>query len=128
MKYLLDTHAAIWAVEEDERLSLRIRALLSSSAKGDVMIAEASLVEISRLFYSGKVSYRGAPIDWLYYLCAGFKPLPVTPPIAWRAVSFEWSHRDPADRLICSTAIEYDLTLITRDRVIADWGGVRVLW
>jgi len=128
MKYLLDTHAAVWNMERDPRLPPHIRRLIDESATGDCVIAEASLVEIARLFHSGKVSFTGNPITLLEKLCEGLKPLPVTPTIAWRAVAFDWAHRDPADRLICSTAIEYSLPLITRDRVITEWGGVPVLW
>jgi len=30
--------------------------------------------------------------------------------------------------MICATALEHQLTVITQDREITRWGGVRVLW
>jgi len=128
MKYLLDTHAAIWNMQKDPRLPLRICRLIDNSAAGECVIAEASLMEFARLFHSGKVAISGDPVALLEKLHRGLNPLPVTPRIAWRAVSFDWAHRDPADRLICATAIEYDLPVITRDREITAWGGVPVIW
>lgn len=51
-----------------------------------------------------------------------------TPTIAWRTVNLEWTHKDPADRLICATALEHHLTLITHDKEITCWVGVPVVW
>jgi PIN domain nuclease of toxin-antitoxin system len=54
--------------------------------------------------------------------------LPVTAQIAWRSVSLDWTHKDPADRLIVATALVHKLTLITHDKEISRWGGVPVVW
>ncbi|MNF14334.1 hypothetical protein D3C80_2165180 [compost metagenome] len=32
-------------------------------------------------------------------------------------------HNDPIDRILIATAREYDLTIITRDRAILDYGA-----
>jgi len=128
MRYLLDTHAALWAYEGDSRLPQRVRDLLATQPKGEFVIAYVTLVEIARLFRSGKVTPSGDPIQWLYDLAANFTPLVSTVAIVWRSVALNWEHRDPADRLICATALEEGLTVITRNRIITDWRGVPVLW
>ena len=38
-----------------------------------------------------------------------------------------WRHRDPFDRMLVAQAISEDLALVTRDRVMGDY-GVRVIW
>jgi len=58
----------------------------------------------------------------------GEEPQLPTADIAWRSVCLDWEHRAPADRLICATALEHGLTLITCDRIITEWGGVPVFW
>jgi PIN domain nuclease of toxin-antitoxin system len=40
----------------------------------------------------------------------------------------DWAHRDPADRLICATALEHKIPLVTHDLEITRWGGVQVVW
>jgi len=128
MKYLLDTHAAIWAAEKDARLLLRVRELIAERDDEDFAIAYVTLVEAARLLHSGKLTFTKEPIQWLRDLSTRFEPQLPTADIAWRSVSLDWEHRDPADRLICATALEHELTLITCDRVITEWGGVSILW
>jgi len=128
MKYVLDTHAAIWAYEEDPRLSPRVRELMDERDDEDFVIAHVTLVEIARLLHSQKLTFTANPLKWLRDLSARFEPQAPTPDISWRSVALDWEHRDPADRLICATALEYGLTIITRDRIITEWGGVPVLW
>jgi len=128
MKYLLDTHAAIWASEEDPLLSVRVRNLILDSSPNDFVIADTTILEVARLIHHDPLLLKGEPIERLEKLCALFKPIQMTIKIAWRSVTLDWAHRDPADRLICATALENELTLITRDRKITEWGGVPVFW
>ena len=52
--------------------------------------------------------------------------LPLNPAIAATSVGFGLPG-DPADRLICGTALCHGLTLLTSDERILAWGGVPVL-
>jgi PIN domain nuclease of toxin-antitoxin system len=128
MKYLLDTHAVLWITEDDFRLSARVRTLAKNHEADSFGLAAITLVEISRLIKSGAIAPNSDPVEWLDDLARRFQVLPLIPDIAWRSVSLDWSHKDPADRLICATAMEHKLTLITQDREIIRWGGVPVLW
>jgi len=128
MKYLLDTHTALWASEEDSMLPARVRDLILDRSPDDFVIADTTLVEVARLIADGRYPIQEDPIIFLNDLRSLFKPIRMTVKIAWRAASFDWAHRDPADRLICATALENDLILITRDRKITEWGGVPVFW
>jgi hypothetical protein len=49
VKYLLDTHAAIWAAEEEPKLGQRAKLALLASAAGDALISDITLLEISML-------------------------------------------------------------------------------
>ena len=128
MKYLLDTHAVLWVVESSSRLSPRIRSLARSHAADAFGVAAISLLEIARKAHVGEITLAPDPATWLDDLADRFRILPLTPGIAWRAVQLDWEHKDPADRLICATASEHKLTLITHHREISRWGGVAVLW
>lgn len=129
MNYLLDTHAVLWIVAEDSlRLSPKIRALTRSKEADEFGLAAITLLEIARLAKVGAISPTKPVPDWIDDMAHRFHVLPLTPAIAWRSVDFDWSHKDPADRIICATALEHQLTLITHDKEITRWGGVPVLW
>lgn len=128
VKYLLDTHAVLWLAESSPRLSVRARALTQVHEADAFGVAAITLLEIARLAHHGEITLAPDPVDWLDDLAHRFTVLPVTPAIAWRTVSLDWAHKDPADRLICATALEHKLTLLSNDREIIRWGGVPVLW
>jgi PIN domain nuclease of toxin-antitoxin system len=128
VKYLLDTHTVLWIAESSARLSQKVRAITQSHEADSFGLAAITLLEIARLARSGEIILKPDPAEWLDDLSHRFEVLPLTPAIAWRAVSFDWAHKDPADRLICATTLEHKLTLVTNDREITRWGGVPVLW
>ena len=128
MKYLLDTHAALWIVESSARLSPRVRTLARTHAAESFGVAAISLLEIARKARTGEIVLDPDPALWLEDLAHRFQILPLTPAIAWRSVGLDWGHKDPADRMICATALEHKLSLVTQDNAIVGWGGVPVFW
>jgi len=128
MKYLLDTHAVLWIMADAPPLSAPVRMLAKSHEADSFGLAAVTLLEIARLVKAGTIMPNADPADWLDGIGQRFQVLPLTPVIAWRSVNLDWAHRDPADRLICATALEHKLTLVTYDREITRWGGVPVLW
>jgi PIN domain nuclease of toxin-antitoxin system len=54
--------------------------------------------------------------------------LPVTSRIAIAAAALEAIHNDPFDRVLVATAGEHALSILTPDRVIAQYRNVRVVW
>ena len=128
MNYLLDTHAVLWIVEASPRLSPKIRALARTHNADAFAVAAISLLEIARKAHTGEIGLAPDPASWLEELSHRFQILSLTPAIAWRSVALEWEHKDPADRLICATALEHKLTLVTQNKEITRWRGVPVLW
>jgi PIN domain nuclease of toxin-antitoxin system len=128
MKYLLDTHAVLWIAESSPRLSPKVRALAAHSDADAFGVAAISLLEIARKAHTGEIDLQPDAASWLDDLAHRFRILPLTPAIAWRSVQFDWEHKDPADRLICATALEHKLTLVTHDKEITRWQGVSVFW
>ncbi|MBQ7684371.1 MAG: type II toxin-antitoxin system VapC family toxin [Bacteroidaceae bacterium] len=122
MRYLLDTHAAVWLLTKDSRLP---RHLLESAlyCEDDFSVSEATLIEILQLQQGGRIDtlHRPATVrktladDWnvnilpistdilelLYDI-----PVPETP---------KGRHSDPFDRIIIATAIKRGMTLVSAD-------------
>ena len=128
MKFLLATHAVLWIAESSPRLSPKVRTLAGKCDADDFAVAAISLLEIARRARTGEIDLAPDPASWLEDLGHRFRILPLTVLIARRSVELDWPHQDPADRLICATALEHKLPLITHDQEITRWGGVPVVW
>ncbi len=128
VNYLLDTHAVLWIAESSSRLSPKVRALANAHSSNAFAVAAISLLEIARKAHHGEIELAPDPALWLEDLSHRFQILPLTPAIAWRSVGLKWEHKDPADRLICATALEHKLTRVTQDKEITRWRGVPVVW
>lgn len=131
MRYLLDTHTLIWALEAPEQLPARIQALLSDPANLPFGVAAITPWEIAMLASRGRLQL-GRPVsEWL---AAALNPdfvslLPLLPPIAVDSCTLPGSfHADPADRMIVATARHHGLTLLTADAAIQAYPHLRTLW
>lgn len=128
LKYLLDTHAFLWAATEDPRLSNKAVRAIGSTPYDQLAIADVTLQEIGLLLESGRISFTGSPSAVLGSLLDHVTVLPITLQIALIAPSLKLPHGDQFDRIITATAKAHSLTLITRDANITDSGIVPTLW
>jgi PIN domain nuclease of toxin-antitoxin system len=118
VKLLIDTHVALWALEDYRLLSADMVRVLRSLPRPRFVVSAASIWEISIKAAKGQLR---APADLPRRLLGqGFELLPVTPEHAWavRGLSGELANRDPFDRLIYVQAKLEGLTLATRDAVL----------
>jgi PIN domain nuclease of toxin-antitoxin system len=121
---LLDTHALLWALADEDRLSPDARAELSAGAT-PAFVSAASIWEIEIKRALGKLE---APADLLDAVAAArFAALDVTFAHASIAGSLPRSHGDPFDRMLVAQARCEGLTVVTRDPHIAAY-DVPVLW
>jgi len=122
MSPLLDTHAWIWWLQGNESLSLKERSTLDDLPRDlRPCIADISLWEIAALYQKARFTI---PIPFQLWIERAAHPatvriLPITPAIAAQLTLLPPSfHRDPADRIIVSTARVHGLPLLTKDRKI----------
>lgn len=125
---LMDTHVLVWCAVEPERLSLRARRAVEGAAMR--YISTISAWELTMLARKGRLELSYDPATWLASVLADTATLalPITAEIGIEAASLDWSHADPADRLIAATARHYRLSLVTADEELRDWKGVRTTW
>lgn len=127
MTILLDTHAFVWAEFSPDLLSPQGRALLEESDLA--YVSAVSLYEISAKVRLGKWPEAETLLDYDLHFFAqhGFRFLELAPSVAIRAGRLPGDHRDPFDRLLAATAIELDLTILSKD-IALDALGVRRIW
>lgn len=128
MRVLLDTHALLWWLDGDRRLSRRARTAIADDTNV-VLVSAASAWEISTKVRLGKLPGATEVAAELPAIIQqqDFEPLPVDIDHALRAGSLPGQHRDPFDRMLIAQAQAGDLVLISNERIF-DAFGVRRLW
>jgi PIN domain nuclease of toxin-antitoxin system len=128
VRVLLDTHALLWWLDGDRRLSRRARRLIDNDETA-VLVSAASAWEICTKFRLGKLPGAAAvAADVMGCLDSqGFARLPITVDHAHRAGSLPGPHRDPFDRVLIAQSQAEDLPLVTVDPVFGLY-GTKVIW
>ena len=128
LKYLLDTHAFLWAATDDDRLSARAARAIGGTPYEQLAIADVTLQEIGLLLHLRRISFDGSPTRVLGTLLNYVTVLPITLDIALVAPALPLPHADQFDRIITATAKIHKLPLLTRDANITDSAVVPTIW
>jgi PIN domain nuclease of toxin-antitoxin system len=112
---LVDTYVLLWALTNDERLTVRGKTLLTRATQ--VIVSAASLCEISIKAQIGKVTLP-ARFGAEALSERGYELLPVKPEHALAVRHLPLHHRDPVDRMLVVQAQDGDLTLVAHDRTL----------
>jgi PIN domain nuclease of toxin-antitoxin system len=116
---LLDTHVVHWWSAEPRRISSPARKALEQA--DELAVAGITWFELAWLARNERILLNVPLRSWLEGLAAQLRTIGITPAIADLAVALPSSFPgDPADRLIYATAVENDLSLVTKDRAIRD--------
>ena len=128
MTLLLDTHALLWWLDGDERLSPAARIAIADPARR-VLVSAASAWEIATKHRLGKLPGAEAVARDVgaCVLAQGFEPLAVTLADAERAGRLPGPRRDPFDRMLVAQALARDVALVSNETVFDGWGARR-LW
>lgn len=127
MRVLLDTHAFLWWLDGDRRLSKRTRALISNEDT-EVLVSAATAWEISIKAASGKLpGALDVAADILGCVRAQrFVPLDITVLHAQRAGSLPPLHGDPFDRALIAQALLEGVPILSVDAVFDGYGVTRI--
>lgn len=124
MRLLPDTHAALWLLADDRRLSARAADLLSDPGH-DVLLSAAVVWEVAIKRSLGKLR---APDGFAELLLeAGAVALAVTIEHAQAVGSLPWHHRDPFDRMLVAQAGVEGAVLVSADEALGAY-DVEVHW
>jgi PIN domain nuclease of toxin-antitoxin system len=128
VKLLLDTHAFLWWLDGDRRLSLRARRAIAAE-RNAVWVSALSAFEIVLKARLGRLPRAAAVADDLAgaILSQEFIALDVTVAHAQRAGDLPLTHRDPFDRLLAAQAIHEGLHFVSNDEAF-DRLGVARYW
>jgi PIN domain nuclease of toxin-antitoxin system len=127
MRLLLDTHALLWWLDGDRRLSRKARAAISDS-DNTVFVSAASAWELATKARLGKLpGALDVAADVAGCLTRqGFDELPITVLHAQRAGGLRVEHRDPFDRMLIAQAQIEDLPVVTNETLFDGFGIARI--
>ena len=124
---VLDTHVLIHDALTPARLSRRAKRLLDTQP---LACSDISLWEIGMLVAKGRVTVETQTEQFLEDIirARNLRVLAITPRIAALAQSPEFSHADPADRIVAATAIAHRARLLSADERLKRLSSVEVVW
>jgi len=132
MPTLLDTHAWVWWVTADRRLSRPARrAIETDQARDAVWLSLISVWEVAKKVQKGQLVLDRPVDDWLdaATLRPGLHLAELTRPILTESCRLPAPfHGDPADQMIVATARDRDAAIVTRDERIRTYPHVRSVW
>ena len=127
MNILLDTHALIWFVEDDEKLPDSLKVILNEKSNS-IYISIASLWEMAIKISLNKLSI-SVSFDEVIELVKsnGFEILQISEFHLSELLKLPFIHRDPFDRLLAAQASFEDLLFVSCDEIFNSY-NVRRLW
>jgi PIN domain nuclease of toxin-antitoxin system len=128
VRLLLDTHAFLWWVTDDDRMSERGGALIADGAN-DVYFSTASAWEIVIKAGLGRIDLSGDAWSLTpeHLERNAFQVLPIHVSHAVAVIALPDVHRDPFDRMLVAQALTENLTIVSADQGLARY-DVPVVW
>lgn len=135
MRLLLDTHAFLWFIAADSRLS-PLAAAMIGDPQIERLLSVASIWEIAIKVHLGKLQMTPpGPLEAVLaqqMAVNQVSPLPIQFTHAVRVYGMPFAqsadgadHKDPFDRLLVAQALVEDLTLVSADAVLDGYGVTR---
>ena len=133
---ICDTHILIFWQDNPQRLSSKAKQIIEESlghnslADNSLACSDISLWEIAMLMKSGRLRNDISAEQYMndIILTMSLTVLPITPKIAVLSQQDLFIHKDPADRLIASTAIAHKVPLISADSKLQNIITLEVIW
>lgn len=128
MSFPLDTHAFLWWVTADPRLSEHARSRIDDGQTRRC-VSSVTAFEIANKFRIGKLELAREIIKHFDEVLrdAGFEKLAITPAHALLAGQITSTHKDPFDRLLAAQSSLEGLAVVSADKAF-DSFGIERLW
>lgn len=128
MNILLDTCALIALAGQSGEFKKSGRKALSAAR--EAYVSPVSAWEIAIKLKANKLNLTDPPEDWFKAAIARYhlRELPVTTQLLCSAAILPLIHRDPFDRVIIAIALDYQIPILTSDRIIPTYPGITTIW
>jgi PIN domain nuclease of toxin-antitoxin system len=132
MPLVLDTHAWVWWVTGDRRLSRRAKTAIDRAlARGELYVSMISVWEMAKKVEKGQIALDRPLDEWIEDALSadGLQVADMTRPVLLDSCRLPLPfHGDPADQIIAATTRSLSATLVTKDVRLRDYAHVRTMW
>lgn len=132
MPILLDTHAWVWWVSQDRRLSRKAAAVISKAVRGEgASLSPISIWEIAKKAEKQQLVFDRPVREWIDQAInvPGLALVELTPAILIDSCDLPQPfHGDPADQIIVASARHHRATLVTKDGNLRRYEHVPTVW
>ena len=128
MRFLVDTHAFLWAVLSPEKLTERVRSVFTDR-EAELLVSIATPWEMAIKAGIGELE-NGAEIldDFENRVTAsGYRILETSIQRTIRSGYLPRHHKDPFDKLLIAQALDLNVPILSRDEIF-DLYGVQRVW
>jgi PIN domain nuclease of toxin-antitoxin system len=125
-KLTLDTHILIWYAEGIRLTPTQVSIIDQARSQNLLYIAAISLWEIAMLAQKDKIAFAISLDEWIENILStpGLNLIDLSVPILVESCNLpNFEHKDPADRLIISSARSINSHLMTFDQKINDYAA-----
>ena len=128
MRYLLDTHTFIWMAADPAKLSDTVREIVVKSGN-NLLVSAASGWETALLWKLARIELPEEPAFFVPQIIQSFSltPLNISFETAITAATLPFIHRDPFDRLLVATAMQENISLLSKDSMLLKY-NISVIW
>jgi len=128
VRLLIDTHALLWWLSDDQSLSVAARKAMAETSNV-LLVSAASAWEIATKVRLGRLpGAEELAADFQgFMLREGFTTLDITADHGIRAVLLPGPHKDPFDRMLIAQAQAENVPIVTNERSFETY-GVRRVW
>lgn len=127
MRLLLDTHAFLWFVQGNERLSKSAKNHMEDQSH-ELLLSIASLWEMAVKISLGKLDVPQSFAEFMqsHLAMCSIGCLEISAQHTYAVAELPFHHRDPFDRLLAAQCLSEGLGLISSDGVFDKYGVERV--
>lgn len=132
-RYVTDTHALIWHLQANRKLSRKAHTIFHQADAGQVIIIVPSIVLVELVYLAEKGHIDPRLVDQVFALLTPLTQNYVVAPLETQTVQILRSIArsqipEMPDRIIAATAKQLSLPLITRDATIRAVSGLTTVW
>jgi len=127
---VLDTHALLWWALDPGQLSKRAAATVREMERAGGYASSISIWELGVKIKRRKLELPMTIDEFARRIELGavVELVPVDTSIWLRSLRLAWRHRDPADRIIVSTALVKQVPILSKDQALRSCREVVTIW
>lgn len=127
MNLLIDTHALIWFITDNEKLPVKTKNIIENE-ENSCYVSIATYWEIAIKNSIGRLDLN-TNLKNIFQIIedTGFITLPITTSHILKNAELEFHHQDPFDRIIIAQSISENLKIISKDKEFENY-IVSLIW